>query len=183
MKMLSESHNLTEEKTLDWILKLQAEGLLRLQNQTPQSLNLANYLKTDDAVWYWLTILLEVTTVILFLGLSESANPWFFARNVLGLIFILFLPGFTFTKAILPISKSSDMASRSLEAIEQIALSIGISIAVVSIVGLLLYHSPLGLNYGIVVLCLLAITFVLATAAVFREYQVTRNRSDTTYYG
>ena len=53
------------------------------------------------------------------------------ARIVLGLPFVLFFPGYTFVAALFP--RKDD-----LDAIERVALSLGLSIAVVPLVGLAL---------------------------------------------
>ena len=170
-KMLSRDLDLTEEEIVDSVLKLQAEGVIKLQNQSFQSRSIANYLKTGEAIWYWLTIAAGTITSILSFIISESAYQWVYARNFLGLVFILFLPGFAFIKALFPTNISHKTSMRSLEAIQRIALSIGMSIALVSIVGFLLHYSPWGLDMTTIVLSVFTLTLVFASAAVIREYQ------------
>jgi uncharacterized membrane protein len=64
----------------------------------------------------------------------EDAYPIVYLRYILGSIFILWLPGYTFIKALFP--------EKELDSIERIALSIGMSIALVPIIGLLLNYTP-----------------------------------------
>jgi len=170
-KMLKESLNLAEEEIIESILKLQAKGVLKLKEDSPQSWSLATYLKTGEAVWYWVTITAGVLTAVLVFTISESIYPWIIARNVLGVIFVLFLPGYALMKTLFPTNMHAKTSIRGLEEIERIALCIGISIALVSIIGLLLYYSPWGLDLTTVVPTLLAFTSVFATAAVVKEYQ------------
>ncbi len=60
-------------------------------------------------------------------------------RTVLGLIFILALPGYVATAALFP-------NRESIDAIERVALSIGLSIAIVPLAGLALNYTPFGIR-------------------------------------
>ena len=60
-------------------------------------------------------------------------------RIILGLPFILFLPGYTLTAALFP--RRTDLGS-----IERVALSFGLSIAVVPLIGLILNYTPWGIR-------------------------------------
>lgn len=170
--MLKESLDLEEKEIVKSVLKLQAEGVIKLENQALQSRSLATYLKTGEALWYWVTIATVAITAALVFTISENVYPWVYLRNFFGVIFVLFLPGYAFIKALFPVNMPIKTSTKELETIERIALSIGMSIALVSIVGLLLYYSPLGLDLTAVTLSLLVFTSVFATAAVDRENQV-----------
>ena len=167
--MLKESLNLEEKVILESVLKLQAEGIIKLENQTIQSRSLATYLKTGEALWYWVTISAAAITAALVFTISENVYPWAYARNLFGVTFVLFLPGYASVKALFPVNAPLKVSTKDLEAIERIGLSIGMSIALVSIVGLLLYYSPFGLDLTAIVMSLLALTLIVATAAVLRS--------------
>jgi hypothetical protein len=172
--ILKKSLDLEEKEIIKSVLKLQAEGIIKLENQALQSQSLATYLKTREAIWYWVTIAAGAITAALVFTISENVYPWVYVRNVFGVIFVLFLPGYAFIKALFPVNMPAKTSTGNLETIEQIALSIGMSIAVVSIVGLLLYYSPFGLDLTAIVLSLLAFTLVFATVAVARKYNIKR---------
>lgn len=170
-KMLKENKNLTEEEIIASVLKLQAKGVIKFEDHTLQSKNLTNYLKTTDAVWYWITITIGVLSAVLVFTIPDNFYPWIYARNVLGIIFVLFLPGYAFIKVILKGNVTAKTSIGGLEAIQIITLSIGMSIAFVSIIGLILYYSPWSLDLVTIVFSLLAFTSLFATVAVIREYQ------------
>jgi hypothetical protein len=172
---LKESLNLKEEKILEFVLKLQAEGTIKLENQPLQPQSFSTYMRTSRALWYWVTIVTGAITAITVFAISEDFYPWIYMRNLLGILFVLFLPGYAFTKAIFPVDISTGTSNRNLETPERLALSLGLSIALVSIVGFLLYYSTLGIELAAVVSSLLAFTSVLATVAVIREYQVRKS--------
>jgi uncharacterized membrane protein len=81
----------------------------------------------------------------------------------MGTIFILFLPGYTFIKILFP--------KKELDNIERVALSIGMSLALVPITGLILNYTPWGIRTNPITISLLALTTSLATAAIIREHQ------------
>jgi len=79
------------------------------------------------------------------------------------------LPGFAFVKAVFPVSVPVKVQSSSLEAIERLALSVGVSLALTPIIGLIFYYTPLGVNTPFIPLSLIVLTVILATLAIFRE--------------
>jgi len=83
-------------------------------------------------------------------------------RIIFGLCLILFFPGYTLLSALFP-------RKGSLGGVERIALSFGLSIAVVPLIGLILNYTPWGIRlYPI----LIAITiFIFAAAAIAWQRQ------------
>ena len=171
--LVKEKLPLTEEKILDAILKLQNQGTIKLENQPLTApLNLATYLKTGQAFWYWTTIAIATITVAIVFTVPEDFYQLSYLRNVLGIIFVLWLPGYTFIKALFPAHVPIKTSTENLDTIERIALSLGMSIALVPIIGLLLNYTPWGIRLTPIVLSLLALTLVFATIAVIREQQI-----------
>jgi hypothetical protein len=180
-----------EREILNRTLQLQQQGKIRLKPpQTPTPEKLGSYLRSSQAYWYWLTIALTVATAIVAFTIPEDAYPLVYVRYVLGAVFVLWLPGYAFIKALFPqnlpfakaLARSLDTSEKDLDAIERIALSLGMSIALVPIVGLLLNYTPWGIRLTPIVLSLLALTTVFATAAVIREHQArtSQNRPPNT---
>ena len=170
-QLLKERINLEEEKIIEYVLKLKAEGVIKLSDRPIQILSLATYLKTGESVWYWTTIAIGMLATTLVFVVPESAYPWIYARNFLGVIFVLLLPGYAFIKALFPNNVSSKPYVSGLNSIERFALSIGLSITLITIVGLILYFSPLVFDLTTIVLSIFGLTLILATAAIIREYR------------
>lgn len=166
VKLAKEKLSLTDEEALKHVMQLINHGKIRLEKrfqQTPQSLK--TYMLSNEAYWFWTTTSLAIATAITVFTVPEGAYPIVYIRYVLGSIFVLWLPGFALIKALFPTKKE-------LDSIERIALSIGLSLAIVPIVGLLLNYTPWGIRLTPIVLSLLALTIVFATAAVIREHQI-----------
>lgn len=103
-----------------------------------------------------LAILISVALVILAI-LGEGP-----VRIALGLIFVLFLPGYTLTAALFP-------KRESLGAIERTALSFGLSIAVVPLIGLIMNYTPWGISINPILISILVFIVVAAGIAWFRR--------------
>lgn len=78
-------------------------------------------------------------------------------RIILGIILVVFLPGYALTSAIFP--KKND-----IDAIERLALSFGLSIAIVPLIGLILNYTPYGIKLYPVTITIS--TFVIVTSAI-----------------
>jgi len=170
LKLTKERLSLKEEEAQKHILQLINHEKIKLKEppqQTPHSLS--TYIRSSKAYWFWITISLAIATTMLVFTVPEDAYPIVYIRYVLGSIFVLWLPGFTFIKALFP--------AKELDNIEQAALSIGLSLAVVPIVGLLLNYTPWGIRLTPITLSLLALTITFATAAMIREHQTKKKET------
>lgn len=83
-------------------------------------------------------------------------------RIALGLIFVLFLPGYTLVAALF-------LKQDSLDAVQRIALSFGLSIAVVPIIGLIMNYTPWGISSNSVLISLFVFIVAAAGVAWFRR--------------
>ncbi len=91
-------------------------------------------------------------------------------RIALGLVFVLFSPGYSLIAALFP-------RKSALSGIERVALSFGLSIAVVPLIGLALNYTPWGIRlYPILVSLLLFIVAMVAVAWYRRQRLVPEER-------
>lgn len=97
-----------------------------------------------------------VLAVFIFLDLSGTV------RVALGLPFVLFFPGYTLIAALFP-------ARDDLDGIERVALSFGLSIAVVPLLGLALNYTPWGIRLYPILLTLLVFMILLSVIAIYRR--------------
>lgn len=92
------------------------------------------------------------------LVLTIHIAPEFQLRTILGLIFLLFLPGYVATAALFP-------EKGRIDAIERIALSFGLSIAIVSLTGLALNYTPFGIRLDPILVVLAAFILIVSVVA------------------
>jgi hypothetical protein len=161
---------ISEKEIFEAILTLQTQGKIKLENPLlPTSTKLGTYLKTEQAFWYWATIATATITAVIVFMVPENLIPLSYVRIVLGAIFILWLPGYTFIRALFPQNEPTKTNAKNLDAIERISLSLGMSLALAPLVGLVLNFTAWGIRLAPVVLSLLALTLVFASVALVRE--------------
>ena len=172
LRFVQKTSNLSEKEIMNLLNQLEAEDKIHFNmKQEPPFTSMGHYLFTPESTWYWTIIAVSIITTITVFTISQNWYPLSYVRNVLGVIFVLFLPGYAFIKAFFPMKVPIKTSSKNLDTIERLALSIGGSIALTPLVGLILYYTPLGIGPTPITLSLLALTAVFATVAVAREYQ------------
>jgi len=177
VKLIQKKHPLPQEEIIEQILNLQSKGKLILHEiRSPPSSTMKGYVLSTQASWYWTIIALALTTVALVFTVPENAYPTVYARYLLGSIFVLWLPGYSFIKALFPKEVPIPTGTKELDNIERAALSAGMSLALVPITGLLLNYTPWGITLTPITLSLLTLTVTFATIAILREHQ---NRKQT----
>ncbi len=137
------------------------KGGLNLSEPNPPS-NLWSFAFNLESLWFWgLTALVVFTLLIVFF---VNASPLLYVRYVLGGVFILFLPGFMLISALYP-------RSGELDGLERLALSIGLSLAVVPLDGLMLNYTPWGITLAPIMVSLAVFSEALASGALVRKYR------------
>jgi uncharacterized membrane protein len=85
-------------------------------------------------------------------------------RWIIGSVFILFVPGYVTIQALFPTGKEVD-------GIERFALSVGLSIAIAPLIGLLLNYTPWGIRLDPIMTSLSLFTLSVSVAATYRRYK------------
>lgn len=106
--------------------------------------------------------LLAISIITGLLILLLTFLPSTVLRIILGLPFILFFPGYTLLAALF--AKRND-----LDGIERVALSFGLSIAVVPLIGLILNYTPWGIRLEPVLYSVASFIFITSIIAWLRR--------------
>lgn len=115
---------------------------------------------------FWLVVLTSGLTLGSVYILPDTL-PWVALRWVFGAAFVLFLPGFSFVEMLFP--RDAD-----LDSIERLALSVGLSLALVPITGLLLNYTPFGIRLNPIVASIALLTLLFISVGSFRRYWLRR---------
>jgi uncharacterized membrane protein len=91
-------------------------------------------------------------------------------RTMLGLPMVLFLPGYALIAALFP-------AKDDLDGIERLALSFGLSIAVVPLIGLGLNYTSWGIRLIPILVSLSVFTLLMCAVAVYRRAQLPSDKA------
>jgi len=122
--------------------------------------NAVMFLASVDGVWYWVT--LAITLASLAVVMLVKGGPLMPIRYLLGTVSVLFMPGYSIVEALYP--RGDELAP-----LERLALSIGLSLAVVPLVGLILNYTPWGIRLIPIVVSNTALTIALLTVAALRK--------------
>ncbi len=120
--------------------------------------NLIGYVGID-----LILILLFILLTLVFIyvpGLNDTI-----LRSALGLVMILFIPGYTLIAALFP-------GRDDIDGIERAALSFGLSIAVVPLIGLGLNFTPWGIRLDPILVCLTIFTVLCVAVAIGRRHML-----------
>ncbi len=107
-------------------------------------------------------IAIIIVTLLLFLAVVSTSGA---LRIALSVPFVLFFPGYTMLSALFP-------KRGSLGGIERMALSFGLSIAIVSLIGLILNYTPGGISLYPILIFLTAFILVTSAIAWYRQMKV-----------
>jgi len=143
------------------LYQLWRDGELKLVNPQPPS-SLAQYAGSVYSLWFW-----ALTLFMILIGsaiyLLPQIPPYVYFRYVVGSLFVLYLPGFALIEALYP-------NREDLDPLERLALSIGLSLALVPLVGLVLNYTPWGIRLDPIFVALAFLTIALGTVAVARKF-------------
>ncbi len=87
--------------------------------------------------------------------------PYDALRIIIGIPFLLFFPGYTLVAALFP--------KKGMGGVERIALSLGLSIAVVPLIGLILNYTPWGIKLEPILYSTASFIFITSIIAWFRQ--------------
>lgn len=108
-------------------------------------------------------VLIWTITTFIFVIVPELENT--IVRTILGIPFVLFIPGYVLIAALFP--KKDD-----LDTIERVALSFGLSIAVVPLIGLGLNFTPFGIRLIPILISLTVYSIALIIITEYRRQQL-----------
>lgn len=118
-----------------------------------------NKIVSQQTQWYWVIIIIETGLGILLI-LPEIA-PLLWIRYVLGALFVLYIPGYAIVRTL--------YANKTIGVIERNVLSVGLSLAVVPIIGFILDFTPGGIGLPAIFSTLIIVTTAVSTFALYQQ--------------
>jgi hypothetical protein len=164
---LSKDLGYSTDKVTEGLMGLQSRNLIVISEKNPY-VSFASYAFSPVSLWFWgaaSAALLSVVFVFFSSGLG------LYLRYAFGGLLILFLPGFSLIELL--------YYDKELDELTRFALAIGLSLAMVPLVGLVLNYTPLGIRLLPVAFSLSGLTLaslILALKRRHTEYKTTRLR-------
>jgi uncharacterized membrane protein len=157
--------SLTEAEATDLVWGLVDRGEADIQDIPPATKSVREYLRFwERNLPLYLSLTVSLGTLLVVYALPDDF-PLVVFRWVLGSVFVLFVPGYVVVEALFP-------KGRELDGIERLALSVGLSLALVPLVGLLLNYTPWGIRLDPIMASLTILTIGLALVAFARRFRL-----------
>jgi uncharacterized membrane protein len=128
------------------------------KTESPLPWRFQGYLLSRKAAWYWISVIFAFVTAAVVSAVPENIYPAVYVRSGLAVASVLFLPGYAVVKTLFPGEVPFKIDSEYTSGVERVALSFGMSLALVPIVALLLNFSPWGIRLAPFTFSLLAFT-------------------------
>ncbi|MCI0558018.1 MAG: DUF1616 domain-containing protein [Nitrososphaera sp.] len=144
------------------IRRLERKGSMNLSEEKVSASFTRNLLNIEANGPFWLVILASAAILVAVYVLPQE-DAWRLPRNIAGAIFLFFIPGHAVTYVFVPKNR--------LSPIERIAVSIGLSLATIVIIGIMLSYGPLGVDVDAIVASVAAFTTVSAILATHRDFE------------
>jgi hypothetical protein len=155
---LSRDLGYTADGVTKGLLGLQSRKVIVITEKTPYA-SFSSYVASPISLWFWGAVgatVLSVAFVFVNSGLT------LYLRYAFGGLLILFLPGYSLLEMLYP--------KKDLDELARFGLSIGLSLALVPLVGLALNYTPLGIRLLPVVFSLSGLTLVFLVVALGRKH-------------
>jgi hypothetical protein len=161
VKNISSAKGLPIEETAKGLYRAVEEGKVRLIDPSPPQSFLA-YITSFYTIWFWI-VFGFVGLVMASIYIFPQTYPIVYLRYTTGTLFILFMPGYVLIEALYP-------KAGELEKLERFALDIGLSLAVVPLVGFVLNYTPWGIKLDPIFSSLSILVIILGFFGVYRKY-------------
>lgn len=159
---------LTEDNYADLLEQLRTRGQIDTYDD-PQVTSLQGYLtRWERSLWFYASIIASVSAAVAAYAIPSN-SPVVILRWALGMLFVLFLPGYVALEALFP--------AADLNAFDRFALGVGLSLVLDMFSGLALNYTPWGIRLIPILLLLSAVTICLSTFALVRQFETSRRGS------
>jgi hypothetical protein len=163
---------LTEEDVTDLVWRLVKAGQVDVEDTPPNTESLSEYLRRwERNLWFYAAVAIPMMTILVIYAVP-SRFPLIVIRWALGSALVLFIPGYVTLEALLP-------KGHEFDRIERFALSVGVSLTLVPLIGLLLNYTPWGITLTPILISLALFTLALSFLALERQYQLSSRTRNT----
>lgn len=155
------------DRILKRLIELEASKKIVLQERTPYR-SFLSYARSTNSLWFWEAASATLLSLAL-IGVTSGAA--LYLRYVFGGLLILFLPGYSLIEYLYA-------SKKELDGLLRIALSIGLSLAIVPLVGLVLNYTPFGIRLVPTAVSLTLLTLILLVLALKKKHSYYRVSKD-----
>jgi hypothetical protein len=160
---LSLQLHLERDQVIQELMRAREEKKIRIEEAKPYS-SLREFVFSPYAFWFWTLIASTFVSLVL---IFVTSGLGIYLRYFFGSILVLFLPGYALVELLYSKRKELDDLTR-------LALSIGLSLAIVPLVGLVLNYTAFGIRLIPIAVSLGGLTLLLLVGALVRKFSYYR---------
>jgi hypothetical protein len=163
VELMSTELNISKKDSINLLLILEDKGKIFFRDKNSKIPSpFISYLLSPHIFWYWKIIIISIVTIFTSLGFLKENLIFNYARYIFGSIYLMYLPGYCIFKNL--------YIYEDIDKIKESVLSIGISVSVVSIIGIILNYTPWGISIEPILILNTILILFLSTIALKREY-------------
>jgi hypothetical protein len=163
------SKSLSIEEIQNAVRKLESEKKIMLLRPGTKGHFFHYILRSYNGLSLWLTTA-ATCLIMAIVFLLPNIEPWSYMRMITGVVFVLFIPGNALVQLL--------FAHRNMEQTEQMVLSVGLSIALISIIGLMLKYILLALTVESAVISIGMLSITLSAVANYSHFLCSKRAND-----
>ena len=149
-------------KAIAEVYQEMVERKIEIVDPNPPKAFIEYLVRLDHSIWFWITVCLPIFASVSII-FSNNMPGMLYLRYILGIVYVLFLPGYVTIEALYHNKKE-------LSPLEKLTISIGISLAITSLVGLALNYTPWGISPNQFVMAMTFYVIAMAFLASRRMY-------------
>ena len=163
------NESLSIEQIQNAVKKLESEKKIMLLETDTKEHFFHYIIITYNSLSLWLTT--AATCLIMALVfLSPNIEPWSYMRMITGAVFVLFIPGNALVQLL--------FGHRNIEQTEKIVLSVVLSIALISIIGLVLKYILLALTVESAIISIGMLSIAFSAVANYSRFLCSKRAND-----
>lgn len=162
IEKIEEDYNIPRKKSIKIIIDLEDENKIKITSKK-KYIRFSRYLLSSIAARFWVIQIICIIIFLLNFYNPSKILPLMYFRNLLGVIFLLFFPGYSFIDYFIEDEENNKL--------EKIIFSIGLSLIIVPIIGIILNLTPFGLNPFVIIIILWFQIFIMTIARIYNNFK------------
>jgi hypothetical protein len=153
---------LATQEIHDAIKRLEESGEVNLSEESSSNSFLKSLADVEVNAPFWLAIATTAAILVVTYLLPQDGT-WLLAKTIAGAVFLFVLPGYVITNVF--------VARNRLSYAERMAVSIGLSLATVSLIGIILAYGISGIRLEPIITSMTAFVLVMAFLGAYVDFR------------
>jgi uncharacterized membrane protein len=153
---------LTTQEIHDAIKRLEERDEVNLSEEKINPSFLRNLAEVEVNAPFWLAIITTAAILIATFALPQD-GVWLLAKRIVGAMFLFVIPGYTIINVL--------VARNRLSYVERMAISVGLSLASVSLIGMILAYGFAGIRLEPIIASMTAFVSVMAFIGAYINFR------------